>query len=133
MANDDDGPRFLFLDQLEWVDERNESNAPTHLIEAAEQAGVRRKIMTRGEGGFYAHMSEFPPDYPVAMHSHDHDELFIVIDGSAVFTDGPTLRALDSAVLRAGHKYGFTSGPEGLRFFNIRPGKSTIQIDPHEQ
>jgi uncharacterized cupin superfamily protein len=126
---DDGGPKFMFLDQLDWVDERNESNAPIEVIEASERAGVRRKIVTRGDGGFYAHMSEIPAGYEVARHSHDHDELIIVIDGSCTFLDGgPTLKAFDTAVLRAGHEYGFTAGPEGLRFFNIRQGKAKLAM-----
>ncbi len=74
-------------DALDYVDERNESRAPIELIEKAERDGVRRKILTRGEGGFHAHFSEFPPGFEVEPHSHDHDELIHDTDPTSTGSD----------------------------------------------
>jgi hypothetical protein len=120
---------ILHLDDLAYADERVESKAPIELIEEADRAGVRRKILTRGEGGFHAHYSEFPPGYVVAPHSHDHDEMLIVVDGSATLSDGRAVGPRDTAVLEAGLRYGFTVGPDGLTFFNIRRNATTISMD----
>jgi hypothetical protein len=124
-----EGPLFLLFDAIAYADERAESTAPIALIEAAERAGVRRKILTQGEGGYFAHVSEFPAGYTVDLHRHDHDEFFIVVEGSCTFLpDGSTLKGSDSALLRAGYQYGFVAGPDGLRFFNIRRAKTSITM-----
>ena len=129
----DDATLLIRLAGLDYVDERKESKAPVHLIEEARKAGVRRKIMTRGEGGFYAHFSEFPPGYVTAAHSHDHDEMIIVAEGSMRFGDGPPLGPLDTAVVQAGQTYGFTAGDDGVKFFNIRRGATSIQMTAAEE
>jgi len=126
----DDGTLLIRLAGLDYADEHAESKAPAHLIEEARKAGVRRKIMTRGEGGFHAHFSEFPPGYVTAAHSHDHDEMIIIAEGSMRFDDGPPLGPLDTAVIHAGHTYGFTAGDDGGKFFNIRRGATSIQMSP---
>jgi hypothetical protein len=129
MASDTAAVKVVHLDDLAWVDERGRSGLPIEMIEAAERAGYRRKLVTEGEGGFFTSMSEFPPGYRVEPHSHDHAELLIIIHGSVTFLDGgPTLGPFDCAVINAGYSYGFVTGPEGMRFYNIRAGKASIDI-----
>ncbi len=71
----------------------------------------------------------FPPGYTVPMHSHDHDEMIVVLDGSlTMLGDGPTLTAEDSMVLHGGYEYGFTAGADGLTFLTIRTGVAAIQL-----
>jgi NAD(P)-dependent dehydrogenase (short-subunit alcohol dehydrogenase family) len=43
------------------------------------------------------------------MHSHDHNEIVLLLDGSCTMLDpdGPTLHAGDLMVLIGGHEYGF--------------------------
>ena len=129
----DDGTLLIRLAGLDYVDEHKESKAPAHLIEEAWKAGVRRKIMTRGEGGFFSHFSEFPPGYVTAAHSHDHDEMIIVVEGSIRFDGGPPLGPLDTAVVQAGQTYGFIAGNDGVKFFNIRRGATSIQMPAGEE
>jgi hypothetical protein len=61
----------------------------------------------------------------VPMHSHDHDELIVVLAGGCTMLGGgPTLGPKDSMVMRAGHTYGFTCGPEGMAFLTIRTAEA---------
>lgn len=124
-----DGPTFFHVDAMPWPDERATPGAPSALVDDARRAGARRKFLARGEGGFYSQYSVFPAGFTVPMHSHDHDEMIVVLDGEATMLDGgPTLGAHDSVVLRGGHEYGFTAGPDGLTFVTIRTGPATVSL-----
>jgi quercetin dioxygenase-like cupin family protein len=123
-----DGPTFFQVDELPWPDE-SKSNAPRQLVEEARRRGAKRKFLARGEGGFHSQYSVFPSGYAVRPHSHDHDEMIVVLAGSAsMLDDGPTLHAHDSMVLRGGYEYGFTAGPDGLTFLTIRTGIAETRL-----
>jgi quercetin dioxygenase-like cupin family protein len=119
-----DGPTYFVLDEIDWPDERAALTAPVELVEEAERLGARRKFLAQGEGGFYAQYSEFPPGYAVPLHSHDHDELILLLDGSCTMSDGQVLRRHDSVVLHAGAEYGFTAGDDGMLFVTIRGARA---------
>ena len=123
-----DAATFLVLDDVPWPDEAT-SGAPKELVEEARKKGAKRKFLARGEGGFHSQYSEFPPGYTVPMHSHDHDELIVLLSGSCTMLGGgPTLGPCDSMVLTAGHEYGFTAGDAGMCFMTIRTGKSDTRL-----
>jgi quercetin dioxygenase-like cupin family protein len=124
------GPAFFLLDQLDWADEEKESVAPRELIEEAKKKGARRKFLARGQGSFHSQFSEFPAGYVVPMHSHEHDELLVILDGSCTMLGdgGPTLNASDSVVLLGGFEYGFEAGPKGMKFMTIRTAKSGTKV-----
>jgi uncharacterized cupin superfamily protein len=119
-----DGPSYFVLDEIDWPDERRAPTAPIELVETAERLGARRKFLAQGEGGFFSQYSEFPPGYEVPRHSHDHDELILLLEGSCAMSDGQVLRRHDSVVLRAGAEYGFTAGADGMVFVTTRGGRS---------
>jgi quercetin dioxygenase-like cupin family protein len=123
-----DGPSYFVLDDIEWPDETREPTAPRELVEQAQRLGARRKFLARGEGGFFSQYSEFPAGYTVPMHSHDHDEMIVLLDGSCAMTDGRTLGAHDSVVLHAGFEYGFTAGDDGMVFLTIRGARSSTTL-----
>lgn len=130
MASDFEPTIFAF-DDIEWVDERAEANAAPKLIEAAERSGARRKKLSKGEGGFFHQFTTMPPGFEVPLHSHDHDELLIVLSGGCTFwPDGPDrsveLSARDSVALAANHEYAFVCGPEGMDFYVIRQGEAGV-------
>ena len=91
---------------------------------AAGRAGAARRFLAQGEGGFFSQYSEFPPGYAVPLHSHDHDELILLLGGSCTMSDGQVLHRHDSMVLRAQSEYGFTAGDDGMVFVTIRGGRS---------
>jgi hypothetical protein len=127
-VSDNDEPTYFRLDEVPWPDETR-TNAPRELVEAARRQGAKRKFLARGEGGFHSQYSVFPAGYTVPLHSHDHDEMIVLLDGSCTMLGGgPTLDAHDSMVLRGGHEYGFTAGPAGMTFLTIRTGASTTQL-----
>ena len=65
------------------------------------------------------------------MHSHDHDELIVVVAGGCTMAgDGAELAANDAMVLRAGHRYGFTCGSEGMTFLTIRTAEAGTSVQP---
>lgn len=122
------GPTFFKVAELPWPDETT-TGAPRELVEEARRKGAKRKFLARGEGGFHSQYSVFPAGYTVPPHSHDHDEMIVLLDGSCtMLDDGPTLGAHDSMVLHAGHEYGFTAGDNGMTFLTIRTGAAGTQF-----
>ena len=124
-------PTLFEFDQIDWVDEWKEPFAAPELIEAAERTGARRKKLASGEGGFYLQYTTMPAGFEVPMHSHDFDELFIVVAGGCTFwPDGPDrsveLKARDSVTLAANHEYAFICGPEGMEFHVVRRGEAGV-------
>jgi quercetin dioxygenase-like cupin family protein len=124
-----EGPHFFVLDAIPWPDEAKAAAAPRQLVEAAQRSGARRKFLARGEGGFFTQYSEFPPGFTVPMHSHDHNEVILLLEGSCTLLgDGPTLHAGDSMVLIGGYEYGFAAGADGMRFVTIRTGPAATSL-----
>lgn len=129
-----DGPSFFRVDELPWPDETKNATAPRELVEEAKRVGARRKFLAQGQGGFHSQYSVFPPGYTVPRHSHDHDEMIVVLDGSCTLLDGgPKLSAHDSMVLLAGYDYGFTAGPDGMTFLTVRTGKAGTALATHSE
>jgi quercetin dioxygenase-like cupin family protein len=125
------GPHFFVLDAVPWPDEGKTSTAPRELVEAAQRSGARRKFLARGEGGFFTQYSEFPAGFTVPMHSHDHNEIILLLDGSCTMLgDDQELGAGDSMVLIGGYEYGFTAGADGMKFVTIRAAKADTKVSP---
>ena len=98
-------------------------------MEEAKRLGARRKYLAQGDGGFYSQLSEFPAGYTVPMHSHDHNEMIVILDGGCTMLgDGPTLqgRRLDGA--DRGYEYGFTADADGMTFLTIRTGAAATTV-----
>lgn len=125
------GPTVFEFDSIAWVDEHKEAHQAPKLIAAAERLGARRKKIATGQGGFYHQFTTMPAGFEVPLHSHDHDELLIVVAGGCTFwPDGPDhsveLSAHDSVALAANHKYAFNVGPQGMDFYVIRQGEAGV-------
>lgn len=129
---DEHDARFLRYEDIPYADELTIGSAPAAARDKAAraaEAGVRRKQVTEGQVGVYTHISEFPPGFEVPRHSHDHDEMIVVLEGSCTMSDGgPELGPSDVALLKAGLPYGFTAGDTGLRFLNIRQGLASLSM-----
>jgi len=119
--------------EIEW-DKPLETSAPgaappEEMVREAERLGARRKRLARGEGGFFLNRSVLPPGYAIAPHSHDHDELLVVLSGGCTVEGGveagAELRADDAIVIRASHSYGFRCGDEGMEFLTIRTAEAS--------
>jgi quercetin dioxygenase-like cupin family protein len=122
-------PAFFLVDEIEWPEEEPAS-APRELVAEAKRLGARRKFLARGEGGYWSQVSEFPTGYTVPMHSHDHHELIVVLEGGcSMLPDGPALKAGDSMVLVAGYEYGFVAGDDGMTFMTIRTGEANTTVN----
>lgn len=117
----DEAATFLRFDEIAWADERAGGAVPASLVDAAERTGARRKRIATGQAGFHMNHSELPAGFTIPLHTHDHDELITILAGGCTMLDGgPALGPRDTMVLRAGHAYGFTCGPDGMTFLTIR-------------
>jgi quercetin dioxygenase-like cupin family protein len=90
---------------------------------AAGRRGAGRKFLAQGDGGFYAQVVRIPPGFEAPVHSHDHAEVFMVLDGSCTF-DGEDMGRYDMTVVAADEPYGFVAGPDGLHFLVVRTGEA---------
>ncbi len=128
-------PKILRFDDIDWVDETVNPSAPAELVAEAQRRGAGRKRLAVGEGGFWCEYTTMPEGYHVPPHSHDQNELLIVLSGGCKVwpdgADGPSvdLGPKDSVILAANHEYSFTCGPDGMDFYVLRPGASTAAFD----
>lgn len=112
---------FIHFDALEWEDpSANKGKVPDALVEQASKTGARRKVLVTGQGGFHMNHSELPPGFRIPPHSHEHDEMLVIVAGGCTIEGGPSLTVHDTAVLRAGEEYAIDVGTEGVRFLTIR-------------
>ena len=68
---------------------------------AAGRAGAARRLLAQGDGGFYTQVVRMPPRFAAPVHSHDHSEVFMVLEGSCDF-DGEPMTRFDVVVVEAG-------------------------------
>ena len=126
-------PTVFHFAAIEW-DRPRESGGPRppeSLVRAAEAEGARRKRIARGECGFFMNHSELPPGFRVPPHTHDHDELLVVLEGGCRFDDSDDeLGPHDAIVIHAHTRYGFTCGPAGMRFLTLRSGEARVELQP---
>jgi quercetin dioxygenase-like cupin family protein len=61
-----------------------------------------------------------PADAVFNAHSHDEDEIILVAEGE-LHAGSHVVGPGGSMYVQGGTVYGFRAGPEGLRFFNVRP------------
>lgn len=101
--------------------------AGTEPVQAAAALGVARKHLAQGEAGFFVQVVRFPPSFETPPHSHDHAEVFVVLDGSCVF-DGEPMGTHDSTVVEANERYGFTAGDAGVTVLVVRTGAARVRL-----
>jgi len=122
------GADFLLFDEIDWAVEG--AGAPAALVAEAARTGARRKRMVTGQSGFFMNHSTMPAGFTVPAHTHDHDELIVVVEGGCTVHDGgPVLGPNDAMAIRAHHSYGFTCGADGMRFLTIRTGEARTAME----
>ena len=92
---------------------------------AAGKLGARRKFLAQGDSGFFVQIVELPPLFEAPAHSHSHAEAFMVLEGSCTM-NGEELGPYDMTVVPESGSYGFTTGPDGLRFLVVRTGRASF-------
>ena len=111
-------------DELEWQIPMAPGTDEAVARAAAEQ-GVAKKYLSQGDEGFFAQVVRIPPGLSVPPHSHDHAEIFMVLEGACHF-DGADMARFDLTVVAANSSYGFRAGAEGVVFLVIRTGQATF-------
>ncbi|HEX7097058.1 MAG TPA: hypothetical protein VF183_14315 [Acidimicrobiales bacterium] len=97
-------------------------------IEPDEQGrALRRAGLLRGAAGFFSHVIECPPHTVLPPHSHDHEELIMVLGGSATIGD-TVLEPFDVVAIDANEVYGITAGDYGLTFLVVRRGAASLEV-----
>lgn len=123
-----DGARFHRLEDTPWEDPADAPPELAGLARTAAETGARRAQVTAGGIGLFTQLSEMPPGFEVPPHRHSAHELMVVLAGGCTIHGGPELRAGDMAEVPAHTEYGFTVGPQGMRFVVVRPGASVTHV-----
>jgi quercetin dioxygenase-like cupin family protein len=95
---------------------------------AAGREGARRALLAQGDAGFYTQIVRMPAGFEAPVHSHDHAEIFMVLEGSCTF-DGEEMARHDLTVVAADEPYGFVAGPDGLAFLVVRTGAASFTAE----
>jgi len=121
------GDRQIYrYDEAEWHVPVAPGTDPEAAAEAGRQ-GAARRLLAQGDGGFYTQVVKLPPGFAAPAHSHDHAEVFMVLEGSCEF-DGQPMARFDLTVVDANQPYGFTAGPDGLSFLIVRQGAASFAV-----
>lgn len=110
---------------LLWQEHKHEWETPSAKSTDSPEVRVllgdiRRKMIFQREGGFYAQVVRVPPGFTNPLHTHDYNELMVIIEGSCEFLGaGLTAQAGDTAVIFAHRQFGYRAGPGGLQFMTI--------------
>ena len=118
------GRRIYRFEEAEWHVPTAPGTDPAQAAEAGRQ-GAARRLLAQGDHGFYTQVVRLPPGFEAPVHSHDHEEVFMVLDGSCTFDDEPMSR-FDLTVVGANEPYGFAAGPDGLSFLVVRRGAASF-------
>ena len=132
MKSEIPAPVIHSWEEAEWDDPLSSLSSEQHanraLVERARASGTKRKKIVRGEAGFFMNRSVMTADFRVPPHSHDHDELLVVITGGCDFDGVGRMGPGDSVTIHAGTEYGFTCGPDGMDFLTIRRGEASVDL-----
>ena len=77
--------------------------------------------------GPWVRVQSLEANFDSPPHSHGNDELLYIIDG-AMPSGGVTYGPGTVAFVEKGTVYSFRTGPNGVRFLNIQPGKYTVTM-----
>jgi quercetin dioxygenase-like cupin family protein len=125
MTTNETVPRRIYrFDEIDWHVPVSEGTDP-EAAKAAGEKGAGRKFLAQGDSGFYAQIVRIPPNFDAPAHSHNHAEIFMVLEGSCVF-DGQPMKERDMTIVAANQPYGFVTGPAGLQFLIVRNGEATF-------
>jgi quercetin dioxygenase-like cupin family protein len=116
--------RIYRYESAEWHVPVAPGTDPEAAAEAGRQ-GAARRLLAQGDGGFYTQVVKMPAGFVAPVHSHDHAEVFMVLEGSCEF-DGQAMQRYDLTVVDANEPYGFTAGPDGLSFLVVRRGEAAF-------
>ncbi len=105
------------IDEVAWEQTRNTDSA-------GNPGYIRRKIMGDEANGPYARVTEYSPGFYEQAHSHDADEYIFVLEGELTIGD-TTYKKGTLIFIEANTVYGpLKGGPNGLRFFILRPAST---------
>jgi uncharacterized cupin superfamily protein len=120
------GRQIYRYDDAEWHVPIAPGTDPDAAAEAGRQ-GAARRLLAQGDAGFYTQVVKLPPGFAAPAHSHDHAEVFMVLEGSCEF-DGQPMARFDLTVVQANQPYAFTAGPDGLSFLIVRQGAASFAV-----
>lgn len=109
---------IMHIDEAPWVREVEPQEGPRKL--GAQVVGDLDK-------GLRAMIIALAPNRPGNLHSHSQDEIIHVLEGG-VTIGNRKLGPGHVMYIKGGSQYKFDTGPEGVRFMNIRPGPSNYHV-----
>ena len=112
------------FDQISWHVPPTDP-AELDLDTEAPADGPGRKFLAQDEGGFYTQAVRMPAGFAAPVHSHDHAEVFMVLEGTCAF-NGHTMGRFDLTVVDAHEPYSFTAGADGVQFLVVRRGTAVF-------
>ena len=107
---------IMHIDEAPWIRKRESPPGDTR------QRGSQ--LIGDLEKGPWIYINSSAPGFVADAHIHSQNEVIYILEGE--MTVGDTLCGPGTIVsVEKDTEYGFTAGPEGVRFLNIREGLAT--------
>ena len=109
---------IMHLNEAPWVREVEPQQGPRKL---------GAQVIGDLDEGLRAMIIALAPNKPGNLHSHSQDEIIHILEGG--FTIGKReLGPGHVMFIKADTQYKFDTGPDGVRFMNIRPGPANYHM-----
>jgi hypothetical protein len=106
----------MHMDEAPWI--YGAAPAPGEQVRYAEQ------LFGDLENGPWVHIiTMMEPGYAADVHCHSQDEVIYIMEGEMIL-NGQSHRPGTVIFMEKETDYGFTVGPEGVRFMEMRPGRA---------
>ena len=114
---------IMHIDEAPWL--RGKPRRPNGPIETGNQ------LIGDLHKGPWIHINSVPPNEVNTPHSHNEDEVIVIMEGSLTLTRTGDRTCGPGTVMYIEKEtdYGFTAGPEGVRFLIIHQGLAKTTRD----
>ena len=110
---------IMHIDEAPWI--------KTRPSPPGDSRKIGSQLVGDMEKGPWIHINSCEAGMVAEPHIHSQDEVIFIVEGELTLGDrkcGPGTVVF----VEKDTEYGFTAGPKGVRFLNIRPGRTTTTM-----
>ena len=119
--------RMVDPSDVPWVAPIEGQSGEMAPVPEGDERSAVRFLHPGSDTELYLHEARTLPNTEIAVHAHRTDEIILVTAGE-LHLGARVLRPGSSVYIPADTLYGFTAGPEGVRFLNFRAVRDNSHV-----